>query len=648
MPLQLKFAIFFLIAGLNRKRAMKCNKFIEILVEIIFLFIALLLSETTIRIVTICLFIHSLVIYFRIFAFQINRMKMTANRKIFYLLFLFFYTANISLTAYGSSNTKEYCQNLLDSARKEYIAGNYAKTLEYSSEANILAKANSLIDIQMTALNNIGIVYTQMLDYTKAIDCFLEGYTLAVKENNRTLEMRFLNNIGTVYSADKKTLKANEYIERAYKLALQQKDSASFAIYTSNLGVLANQMGNLDLAKQYLDLSLPLLISLSEDTTFIMNTKLSKAENLYLRGENEKAEELLLKTMEEIPEKHIRSKAECLILLSKVYQKDRLYSKAIEYAHKSLLCDPGIEIKIHIYEQLADLYLENNEPLLTVLYKDSIIIAKDSLGELNNQTQLLNSQIRFELFESEKQLAENKAKQKAERLLFAVIIVFVFIMAIVFIWISRVQSARNKQRKIIAENKQKITELELRQEKNEKLLLEQQLKEQETLTLLEQERLNNEKLMLAQQLKEQELEQEKLNSENKQLAAKVLIQSNRNGLIEEIIQRLSKIPTQSEDSQLQHVIRQLKTQLKESTEWDNSMTYLKQVNPSFLSSLKQKHPDLSVSDIRFLSYLFLNFNTREIADLLNMSLESCQKKRQRLAGKIGVKASELYSYLLTI
>ena len=198
-------------------------------------------------------------------------------------------------------------------------------------------------------------------------------------------------------------------------------------------------------------------------------------------------------------------------------------------------------------------------------------------------------------------------------------------------------------------------ELELQQEKNRKLILEQELKKQEIASLLEQEKSNNErkeKLLLKRKLKEQEmlalLEQERLNNENSQLAAKVLIQSNRNELIEEIISRLSKIPTQSEDSQLQLVIRQLKTQLKDSSELNNSIAYFDQINPSFLSSLKQKHPNLSVSDIRFLSYLFLNFNTKEIANLLNMSFDSCKKKRQRLASKMGVETAQLYNYLLSI
>ena len=171
---------------------------------------------------------------------------MAMKTKIFYILFLFFFIV-IPLTGYGNNtNTKDYYQNLLDLARKEYLDRNYVKALEYLSEVNLFAKNNNRIDLQLKALNNLGIVYTDMLDYPKAIDCFSEGYTLAIKENEKVSEMKFLNNIGAVYQADNKVLKANEYTERAYKLALQQKDSIMIAFYEVNLALLANRMGNVE------------------------------------------------------------------------------------------------------------------------------------------------------------------------------------------------------------------------------------------------------------------------------------------------------------------------------------------------------------------------------------------------------------------
>ena len=564
--------------------------------------------------------------------------------KIFYILF--FLLTYIPLSGYNNINTDEYYKKQLNVAELERGNGNYTKALEILFELKTIAEDNRWDDIKMMVLNNMGIVYTDILDYTKAIECFLESYSMALKESDKVMEMRILNNIAAIYNEDGKIEKAKEYVEKAYKIAWEENDSSAIGTFAINLGYLANKLGDFDLGEKYLGIGLQ--IYQGKDTNTILKGKFNTAENLYLRGRYNEAEELLLGTIKEIPNSYNDAKAEYLLLLSKVTQKKHQLSKAIKYAHESIAQNPDLALSIHIYKQLADLYLENNTPLLAVQYKDSVIFTKDSLAKLNNQTQILNNQIRFELLNSEKALAESNARQKAERILFVSILGFIVVIIIIIIWIFRIKSIRNKQRK-------QIVELELQQEKNQKLILEQQLKEQETSALLEQERLNNErkeKLLLKRQLKEQEilalLEKEQLSNENKQLAAKVLIQSNRNELIEEIIHRLSKIPIQSEDSQLQLVIRQLKTQLKESSELNSSIAYFDQINPSFLSSIKEKHPTLSATDIRFLSYLFLNFTTNEIAGLLNMSLDSCKKKRQRLAGKMGVETSQLYNYLLSI
>ncbi len=539
----------------------------------------------------------------------------------------------------------EYYSQLLELSKKEYLAKNYTKSLEYLSEVKTFAQNNGQIDLQMKALNNMAIVYNGILDYTKTIECLLEGYSLALKKGDKELEMIFLNNIGSLYHEDNQIEKAKKYMEKAYALAIGEKDSSMIGLCAGNLGLFANEMGDLDLAKKYLDVAIPILAVFEKDTGVLVNVEYYHANNLFLRGHYNEVESLLLKTIPEIPDKYNNHKADYLLLLSKVYQKKHEIGKAIQYAQKSLEQNSSLAKSAQIYMQLADLYMENSAPLLAVQYKDSVIYVKDSLVMLDKQAQMLNNLIRVELLTSEKELAESKAKQKEDRTLFLVISMSILVFLLIFFWIFRFRYIKNKQQKV----------LELEKEKNGKLLLEQQLKEQEALALFEQEKLNserNEKLLLQQKLVEQEtlalLEQERLTNENRQLAAKVLIQSNRNELIEEIIQSLSKIPARSEDSQLQLVIQQLKTQLKKTEQWDNFLAYFEQVSPSFLSSLKEKHPELTIGDIRYLSYMFLNFSTKEIASLLNMSLDSCKKKRQRLANKIGVETADLYPYLLSI
>jgi DNA-binding CsgD family transcriptional regulator len=264
---------------------------------------------------------------------------------------------------------------------------------------------------------------------------------------------------------------------------------------------------------------------------------------------------------------------------------------------------------------------------LAIQYKDSAIITKDSLAKINERDRMLNNQIKIDLLRSEKELVHSKLKQKTERILFISIISFITILSLITVWLFRIQVSKNRQSKIIAENKQKIIELELEKEKNKKILLEQQLKEQEVLVLLEQERLNKE-----------------IEIKNRQLTARALSESKRNKLFEEIIISLSEIPNHKENQILQQTIQRLKDQQKKSLQ-KNFLFYFEQINPVFLNRLKEKHPDLTTNDIQLLSYFYLNLSTKEIATLLNILPDSLKKKKQRLATKLGVDTMDLYLYL---
>ena len=571
------------------------------------------------------------------------------RQKILYIL-IFFFLANNPLAGYSNPNTIEYYENLLDLSRKEYVAGNYAKSLEYLIEVKVFAEINNHVDLQMHALNNMGIVYMDLLDYEEAIKCYMDAYKIAIDGHYKEEELSALNNISHLYSMTNELNKATEYVERAYEGAIQLKDSLRAGRYVTNLASFANQMGNLIQAEKYLDIAMAMLERQTGDSSLLVTTKLVKVENLYLKKEYTKAEQLAIETLNEgYKIKNDELTIENLLLLSKIYQQKNQISKAINAAKECFNFNPKLPNLIDIYEQLSELFRISNFLSLALNYQDSVMMMKDSLAKITDMSRVANNQIRFDLINSEKELAENRAKQKSERKLFIFAVACVIVLILILLWIFRIRSIKNKQYKI-------ITELELDKEKNKKLLLEQQLKEQKTLALLTQEQLNNEKLLLRQQLHEQEvlssLEQERLNNEidlkNRQLISKILYQSERNELVKEIINTLSSIPSYDENRILYSVIQQLKLQLKETSDWDSFLTYFEQINPSFVSSLKKYHPDLTINEIRLLSYMYLNLDTKEISKLLNITPNYCRKKKQRISKKIKVPTSDMYDYIINI
>ena len=545
-------------------------------------------------------------------------------------IILFFCLICIGKTFYANTGTKEDCYSLIDSSTKERINKNYTKSLEYLIKVRELSENNNWKDLQMSALSSMGVLYSHIMEYDKAMQCFQASYDIAVSLSDKHGEISALNNIAGQYSLEKKFDKSNYYIKKAYTIALSMNDSLRMGYTAINIAALANEMGEIDTAEKYIDIALHMIQSqkFHEADPHVIHTKI---ENLLLKGNYDEAEQWTLDYLKENPDLQSDIIPQFFYLLSKIYDKKGKTQKAIHYGHEALNANPILASKIEIYDHLSTLYKKNNNLSQALLYQDSVIIAKDSLNKVNEIDRETNNQIRIDLLNSERELMENKLKQKSDRGLFIFIIIFVVFLAAILIFIFRIQSTKNKQQKIIVENNQRIIALELEQQKNEKLILEQQLKEQETLVLLEQEKLNNE-----------------IDNKNKQLIAKTLFQSNRNKLIEEVIVSLSDISNQSENLLLEPIIRKLKGGLKDSVDLNNFLNYFEQIHPSFISVTKEQHPTLSVDDVRLLSYIYLYSDMRHIAHLLNISIDACRKRKERLAAKMNLNTNELYDYLLQI
>jgi tetratricopeptide (TPR) repeat protein len=519
-----------------------------------------------------------------------------------------------------------------------------------------LAEQNKWYDLQVQLLNDMGMIYSDIVDYDKAMEFYLKSYKIAQQESNKAGELLALNNIGRLYSLEGKYVESKKYVKKAYQVANLLKDSVRIGQIAMNLAAIENETGNLDTANHYIDVSINMLKNKPDVLIGIAHARCIKIENLYLKQDYDQAESLAISALNQIPKVQIDDiHSQYLFLLSKIYQGKKNSQKAIYYAKESLLRNPKMSTKIEIYTHLSHLYQENNRLGLAIQYRDSVLLSCDSLAKLNQLDRMAHSQIKSNLLDSEKALGENKLRQKTERILFLVFFIVVILLFVVFLSLFRIQWVKNKQRKIIDENRRRIMELELEKEKDTKTLLAQQLKAQETVALLEQERFNHEKnkqLLLQQQLKEQEtialFEQERLKTEiaakNRQLTARLLFQTTSDELFEEIGEILSALPEKLQHGELQEIREKVKKLQKDADKQD-FFVYFEQINPALVSALKEQHPNLTVSDIRLLSYMYLDLSMKEIAVLLNVLPDSLKKKKQRIATKMKITTTGLHDYL---
>ncbi len=506
----------------------------------------------------------------------------------------------------------------------------HVKSLGLLTEARNLAEKNKWYKQQFLATNNIGANYYNILEYGEALHYYLESYTIAVKELGPKYEMVVLNNIAILFSKQKKYEKAREYFKKAYDIAKENNYGEKIGMYAMNLGNLANETGDIKEARIYMLESFPYLKS---DPQMTVLAQVGLAENDLLQGNTRQAREKAMNLYKSDVNLNFNEIGTSLMLIiMKSYLNEGNFAGAIESGRKLLATKPNADNRKKIFEVLAKAYAKNGNYTEALQYKDSIVSAIEELEETKNTLLLNSNETKFRIQEYKNELAINEEKRSAERNLFYFIIGGVIAAAAIIVLIARNISVKLRQKKLIAEQNEKVISLELEKEKSENLLLEKQILEKETQALLEQEQLKNE-----------------IEARNRKLSAKALYLSGRNELIEEVISSLSQIPALAGDRSLSGHIKTLKGHLKTDHEWDSFITHFEEVNHGFLNRLKALHPSLNANDVRFISYIYMNLSTKEISSMLNITPEAARKRKERVASKMELPEDvSLYDYLSNV
>lgn len=549
------------------------------------------------------------------------------------VVFLFFSTYTFQLLAQSSWDTESATQSsVIDRINLgiNYLSKKeHAKSIEELVYAREVSIQNSWYPQVFNATLNIGTNYFLMMDYGEAFHYYLLAYETALAHLGPKQEMQVFNNVGVLYIEDKDFYKAKESFLNAYEIAAQLGDKEQMGAYAINLALVGNELGELEFSERYINEALPLL---EESPNVFLLGQIAKAENLLLKGDLTTAEKLALSILPKIENlSHLKEritvndKISVLIILARVYEKLNRPEKALEFALLARSAEKNIEARTKIYTLLSQLYSQSNDYEKAISYKDSVIIATDSLYAIKNGMLFKSEQLKFQVQNYKKELIESKELLKQERQFYYVLIICVVVFMGFLVWFFKNTSLKHKQRK-------KIVELELEREKNETLLNAQKHQEKEALVLLERELLKNE-----------------LDVKNRELTAKALYLSSKNELIEEIVQSISKNTQIENNALLKKQINDLKKHLKKDRQWDSFFIHFEEVNQGFLNKLRAQHPELTPGDIRFITFLYMNLSYKEIASLLNITPQSCRKRKERISKKMNLSSNtSLHVYLSNI
>ncbi|WP_375559191.1 response regulator [Bernardetia sp. OM2101] len=143
---------------------------------------------------------------------------------------------------------------------------------------------------------------------------------------------------------------------------------------------------------------------------------------------------------------------------------------------------------------------------------------------------------------------------------------------------------------------------------------------------------------------------------NKELSAKVLHIQRQNEILIEIdnqfndfLKRIRRDNKQNQEenedsitdlssyfSELQSIKKNLKKNIDTEHDWENFQLRLQQNHPEFVQKLAV-YEDLKPHELRFLTYLYIRMNDKEIARILNINYQSVRAYKSRVKKKLDIE-----------
>ncbi|WP_439504853.1 ligand-binding sensor domain-containing protein [Sediminibacterium sp.] len=153
-------------------------------------------------------------------------------------------------------------------------------------------------------------------------------------------------------------------------------------------------------------------------------------------------------------------------------------------------------------------------------------------------------------------------------------------------------------------------------------------------------------------LRNEKLESD-LNFKNTELASSAMHLVKKGELLTKIKTELSQISKKIDNeyaiTELKKMIKTLGEDEQLDEEWEYFTKHFDKVHSNFIVSLKAVHPNISNNEIKLCAYLRMNLTTKEIAQLMNISVRGVEISRYRLRKKLNLATEvNLFNYLIAI
>lgn len=436
-------------------------------------------------------------------------------------------------------------------------------------------------------------------NYEASFDFLWDALMFANKSKDQINLIKINRNLGILYDIYNKDSLALEYLLEALHLSKQLDSNKKIqkhenvACYFSIASHYRDKK-QYNIALNYLD-SCSLVYDKNKRQPFVQADK----GFIYLKkGQLDLAEKNLFEAKAEI---HRKEEKYHIVLLSFIgdlkiaqHQPDSAiyyFSKSIEELEKS---NAHLEYKPQLLEKLASLYLEKGKHLKAYRYLEASKACSDSLFSTTNQRN-------NKLFEIKNKYKESFAKQEA------------------FI---------EQQNNVIAEKNRMVLVLGIVIGLVALLSI--------SFFMYAQQKTANKKQALTHQL-ETDKNNAVLDLKSKELTTYTLQMIEKEEAVKELLEVIKKHAPSSFNT-----LRTKYTKVSKNLWEDFNMRFV-EVNGDFYDCLREKHPNLTSTEQKHCALIRLNLDNNEMAQILNISLQSVHTSRYRIRKKIGLAHGESLS-----
>lgn len=519
----------------------------------------------------------------------------------------------IRLEAGNSDSARMLMRQAVDAAVQHDYRRSSALLFRARSEAEKSADYEQLFWVY----TNLGINQAELLNYADALQHFSKAYQIAIDhlDNRKVLSIR--NNIAGLYMMNHENAKALAEYMGIYNDVKGKKDSVFIGGCALNIATLQLSEGKYAKALPYIVEAERMLGHNIENKATLTELRVD-----YLLGIHQPSiaynlvQQVLVKynTLAPLPEMQL--------LHARTAQAIGRVDEAVVAGQGVLRArNVNLSMKREVFTLLSALYTQQGNYPKALACKDSVVWATDSLASVTGQKLFEARQIQFDIWQKQQEIDNYQSRHWLELALTLTAIVACCIL----VWALWVQKRNNRQ-----QHRLSALELEREQERREAL----------------QARLTAEQVAMEA---EQAASHRTIEQRSRELMSKALQAANRSDALRELLHALDDnvVLHQVDDPVLKRTIANLRHQLDSSVEWKDFTTYFEQANATFIQSLKRNHPTLTANEIRYLSLVYINLSPKEIALLLNITPESCKKKKQQVARKMGLTDPKmLYDYLI--